>query len=283
MRPSLDSYRKVSAERIRDEWTKSLRASKSSRAFRIMREQGLLDVTAPELVQLHQCSQNRHHHYDVWEHTLGTVDRVPPKSSQLRLAALFHDIGKPSVRATSPESGDYTFHNHEISGAHITDVVMRRLKFPNDLRERVVSLVRYHLVVHDSQWTDAAVRRWIGRITPDLVNDILELARCDVAAKGLDASLQLQALAILDLRVKAILASNHALSFKDLVVTGTDLMQELGIQPGPVIGQLLRHLLEEVIEAPEHNERERLLNRSRELLKSFASVVADPSFRSRGD
>lgn len=273
MMPSLDSYRKVSPERIRDEWVKALKAPAASRAFRIMREQGMLDITAPELGRMHNCAQNRHHRHDVWEHTLATVDCVTNASLPLRLAALFHDVGKPPARATSPKTGDFTFHDHEIEGARLTDEILRRLRFSNDLREMVVALVRHHLVVYTPSWTDAAVRRWINRVTPQLAGTVLALARADVAAKGLDAQSQLDGLAKLEHRVRDAVTSNQAFTLKDLAVTGDQLMQALNIAPGPAVGRLLRDLLEDVLEAPEHNERERLLERARELLKSFPSDV----------
>jgi hypothetical protein len=146
---------------------------------------------------------------------------------------------------------------------------MRRLKFSNDLREHVVALVRHHLVVYSKEWTDAAVRRWLTRVTPSQFEEILELAHADVLAKGTDADAQLVDLRTLELRVRGMLASNHALSLKDLAVTGNQLIDVLKISPGPVVGRVLRALLDEVLEAPERNERERLLDRARELHKSF--------------
>ena len=268
IRYSLDSYRKVSAERIRDEWVKALAAPLASRAFSIMLEEGLLEITAPELVSMHGCAQNRHHRYDVWKHTLCTVDGVSRKSLRLRLAALLHDVGKPVVRDVSPKTGDYTFHDHEIQGSGLADAMMRRLKFPNNLRDSVVALVRHHIVVCNASWTDSAVRRWINRVTQELLGDILELARADAAAKGFEVDAQVEALAELEQRVAFVLASNQAFTIGDLAVSGKELMDELGLAPGPTIGILLRGLLDEVLEAPEHNERERLLDRARELLKS---------------
>jgi tRNA nucleotidyltransferase (CCA-adding enzyme) len=268
IRPSLDSYRKVSAERIRDEWVKALKASRPSAAFRIMQEHGLLEVTAPELNQAAGCVQNRYHRYDVWEHTLEALDTVE-SALPLRLAALLHDIGKPATRAVHPQTGEYTFHRHELVGARMSNDLLRRLRFPNDLREQVTALVEHHIVAYESNWTDAAVRRWLNRVGSHRVADILSLARADVIAKGISMPDQMRRLSELQERVAAVVTTNQALSIKDLQVTGTALIKELGIVPGPVIGNLLRLLLDEVLEAPEHNERERLLERARELLKSL--------------
>ncbi len=283
IRPSLDSYRKVSAERIRDEWTKALLAPLASRAFSIMLDEGILAITAPELADMKGCVQNRHHRYDVWEHTLRTVDGITHKSLRLRLAALLHDVGKPVVRDISPKTGDYIFHDHEIQGSRIAEAIMRRLKFPNNLRDPVVALVRHHIVVYGASWTDAAVRRWINRVTQDLLWEILEFARADVAAKGHEFQSQIRALDELEQRVRLVLASHQAFTIGDLAISGKELIQELGLRPGPTIGVLLRSLLEEVLEAPEHNERERLLDRARELLKSSVSGAADLATKSLRD
>jgi tRNA nucleotidyltransferase (CCA-adding enzyme) len=268
IRPSLDSYRKVSAERIRDEWVKALKAPRPSPAFRIMQQHGLLEITAPELNQTAGCVQNKYHRYDVWEHTLEALDTVE-SALPLRLAALLHDVGKPATRAVHPQTGEYTFHRHELVGARMSDDLLRRLRFPNDVREQVTALVEHHIVAYESNWTDAAVRRWINRVGSHRVDDILSLARADVTAKGISMPDQMRRLAELQERVGAVVTTNQALSIKDLQVTGTALIRELGITPGPVIGKLLRLLLDEVLEAPEHNERERLLERARELLKSL--------------
>jgi len=266
IRPSLASYRKVSAERIRDEWVKALKARQPSLAFRIMQEHGLLQITAPELERTCGCEQNRYHRFDVWEHTLHALDGLPADSVTLRLAALLHDVGKPATRAIHPHNGDYTFHRHELVGASIARDMLRRLRFPNEIREHVTALVEHHIVAYDSNWTDAAVRRWLNRVGSHRVVDILSLARADVAAKGIDLPQQVQHLDELQTRIDIAMRSNQALSLKDLRISGSILINELGLTAGPLVGNLLRALLDEVLEAPELNEQERLLDRARELI-----------------
>jgi tRNA nucleotidyltransferase (CCA-adding enzyme) len=262
IRPSLESYRKVSAERIRDEWLKALKAREPSRAFRLMQEHGLLEVTAPELLRMVGCRQNRFHAYDVWEHTMRTLDACLPKPL-LRLAALLHDAGKPASRAFNPEKGDYTFYEHERLSRDVAAVLLPRLRFSKEECSRVQDLVFYHIVAYDGTWSDAAVRRWMRRVSPELVTDILELNRADVLAKGLDASAELERLAELERRVAGVLAECTALSVRELAVNGHDLMRELGLAPGPELGRILRELLELVTEEPALNERARLLERAR--------------------
>ena len=200
IRPSLGSYRRVSPERIRDEWMKALKAREPSRAFRLMQKHGLLEITAPELLTMVGCRQNRFHAYDVWEHTMRTMDACLPKPL-LRLAALLHDAGKPASRAFNEEKGDYTFYEHERLSRDIASALLPKLRFSKEECSRVEALVLHHIVAYDGSWSDAAVRRWMRRVSPELVADILELNRADVLAKGLDAAAELERLAELEQRV----------------------------------------------------------------------------------
>ena len=264
--PSLASYRRVSPERIRDEWVKTMKAEKPSRAFEVMREHGLLAVSAPELLESVGCEQNRYHAYDVWGHAMSCLDHCPP-APVLRMAGLLHDVGKPRSRAFSEKTNDYTFYEHERIGAEMADPLLARLRFSNEERTHIVGLVRHHLICSDASWSDSAVRRWIRRVGPELLEDLYELNRADVLGKGTDATGDLDRLGALKERVAAALAAGTAISVKDLAIGGQDLMRELAMQPGPRMGSLLRELLEEVIERPELNERELLLDRARQLVE----------------
>jgi tRNA nucleotidyltransferase (CCA-adding enzyme) len=266
----------VSAERIREEWLKAMKARRPSRAFEVMRAQGMLAVTAPELLEAVGCEQNKHHAYDVWQHVLACVDacRTDPI---LRMAALLHDLGKPRSRAYSDKTDDYTFYEHERIGAELAGPLLERLRFSNDERERIVGLVRHHLVCYDPSWSDAAVRRWIRRVTPELLDDVLSLNRADVRAKGRDASEDLARIDALEQRVAEVLAQGAALSVRDLAIDGRTLMQGLELSPGPVVGELLRELLERVVESPELNQRETLLELSRALLRDRANGSRSPA------
>jgi tRNA nucleotidyltransferase (CCA-adding enzyme) len=268
--PSLASYRKVSPERIRDEWMKTMKAVRPSRAFEVMREHGLLAVTAPELLESVGCEQNRYHAFDVWGHAMSCLDNCPVEPV-LRVAGLLHDVGKPRSRAFSEKTSDYTFYEHERIGAEIADPLLTRLRFSNEERQRIVALVRHHLICYDESWSDSAVRRWIRRVSPELLDDLYALNRADVLGKGKNAEPDLERLEALKARVAGALAAGAALSVRDLAIGGKDLIEGLGISPGPRIGSVLRELLEEVIEKPELNQRERLLARATELLKGSPS------------
>jgi tRNA nucleotidyltransferase (CCA-adding enzyme) len=194
--PSLDSYRKVSAERIRDEWQKAMKAKRPSRAFEVMKDHGMLAITAPEMLESVGCEQNKYHAYDVWGHAMSCLDSAPP-APVLRVAALLHDVGKPRSRAFSDKTQDYTFYEHERIGAEMVEPMLARLRFSNEERQHITALVRHHLVCYDESWSDAAVRRWIQRVTPELVPDLYLLNEADVRGKGRDCSPDLAALAAL--------------------------------------------------------------------------------------
>ncbi|MBN2192334.1 MAG: HD domain-containing protein [Polyangiaceae bacterium] len=271
--PSLASFRRVSAERIRDEWLKALAAPHPSRAFEVMREHGMLAITAPELMALVGCEQNRHHAFDVWKHTLHCVDACPPRPL-LRLAALLHDVAKPETRAIGAKTSDYTFYDHEQAGARIADRFCSRLRLANEERAYVTALVRHHLVAYDPSWSDAALRRWLRRITSSLWEDVLTLSRADVVAKGRDATEEIARLDELAARTASLLRDGTALTVRDLAVDGNDLMAELRLPAGRQIGDLLRSLLEHVTDLPSDNHRARLLELARALV---ARKLADPS------
>lgn len=267
---SHDTFRKVSAERVRDEWLKAMAATKPSVAFEAMLRTGILAITCPEIVEAVGCEQNKHHAFDVWGHTMTSLDACPKKPI-LRVAALLHDVGKPRSRAFSDKTHDYTFYNHELIGAQMADPILTRLRFSNEERDTVVALVRHHLLCYSPEWSDAAVRRWLRRVGTALAPLLYDLGRADALGKGRPADGDLRSIDELELRVKKALSEGAALSVRDLAVRGGDLMKELGIGPGREIGQILERLLEIVTEEPTKNEREALLDEARKVLAELAA------------
>lgn len=267
--PTLDTFRKVSAERVRDEWVKTMKSTRPSRAFEVMRRSGILSVSCPELLEGVGMEQNKWHAFDVWRHGMACMDACSGDPF-LRIAALLHDVGKPRTRAFSEKTRDYTFYDHDRVGAEIADPICARLRFSTDERQRIVALVRHHLFHYD-QWSDAAVRRWIRRVGKERIEDLYALNEADIRGKGqaVDAE-SLAPLLALKAHVEKVLAEGAALSTRDLAVDGHVLMKELGIKPGRIIGEILESLLEDVTTDPSLNDRESLLAKARTIVASRA-------------
>lgn len=262
--PTLGTFRKVSPERVRDEWLKTMKARRPSRAFEVMRATGMLAVTCPEILEGVGMAQNKWHAFDVWRHGMACMDRCAG-DPVLRVAALLHDVGKPRTRAFSDKTKDWTFYDHDKVGAAMAEPICERLRFSTDERRRIVDLVRHHLFHYDG-WTDAAVRRWIRRVGRDRIDDLWALNEADVRGKA-DAveDADLAPLQRMKEHVARVLAAGDALSVRDLAVDGADLMRELGLPPGKAIGVLLGELLERVTEEPARNEPTALLALARQI------------------
>ncbi len=272
--------RHLSGERLRDEITRVLRAvdPPPSRAFRLMEELGLLRVVIPELAQLRGVPQGKPVPGDALDHSLSTMDALPADDPVLRLAGLLHDIGK----ATTLANGHFI--GHENVGADLARVVMRRLRFSGGETDRLAHLVRQHMFSYTPEWTDAAVRRFIVRVGASTIPDLFALRRADNAASGVaeDAA---DRLADLGARIEAV-SRDAALGPSALAVNGEDLMAELGLRPGPRIGQLLAALVDDVIDDPVLNRRETLLALARRRLEHLdvrpeGSDAADSEPRNR--
>jgi tRNA nucleotidyltransferase (CCA-adding enzyme) len=267
-----DRIARVAFERVRDEWQRMLAAPRPSVGLELLREAGLLEVWMPELMRGYGVVQNRWHAYDVYDHELHTCDAAPADKPRVRWAALLHDIGKPDTRAERDSEG--TFYGHEIVGAEIADGILQRFRFPNDEREAIVHLVREHMFNYQSQWTDAALRRWLRRVGTDAVADVFDLRIADLLGNGLKQGFPAD-LEAMRARIEAMLASSQALGVRDLAVSGDDVMRILEIAPGPRVGEVLERLLEEVIEDPSGNDRARLLDRLASIKAEAGSSPAE--------
>ena len=254
-----EQVRRVAAERVRDELVKMLQAREPSRGLEVLRRSGLLDIVLPELSACVAVPQNRYHAFDVYFHTLYTTDAAPAAKPAVRLAALFHDVGKPTTRAEK-DNGDATFYNHQFESARLAEAAMGRLRFSRDLTDRVVHLVRQHMFDYRPEWTDATVRRFVRTVGIENVADLFDLRIADNMGNGLKTGFP-HYLGELTERIARVVEAQEALSIRDLKVDGTDVMRELRLPPGPTVGRVLDRLLEEVIEDPSLNERKRLLRR----------------------
>jgi tRNA nucleotidyltransferase/poly(A) polymerase len=231
-----------------------------------MEKSGLLNLTLPELALCRGVEQKGAHRFDVLDHSLLACDYAAREnySHLLRLAALLHEIGKP-VTLRVDETGERTFYRHEAASATITETLLRRLRYPNALIERVTHLAAEHMFRYEEGWSGAAVRRFIIRAGVDHLQDLYDLRLADsFATAGIEPTAEL--IEPLKKRVEAELAKGRALSLKSLTVSGSDLIV-LGFEPGKRLGIVLGQLLEAVLEDPALNTREALLTIAENLRK----------------
>jgi putative nucleotidyltransferase with HDIG domain len=265
----------LSGERVRDELLRMLEPADPQRpasaALRLLEELGLLGVLLPELAALRGVPQSKALAGDALDHSLRTADALPADRPLLRLAGLLHDLGKATTLA------DGHFIGHEVEGARLAREVNQRLRLSRTQSEWIGRLVRQHMFAYTSDWTDAAVRRFVRRVGPDLLEDLFALRAADNAASGV-ASPERAGLEELRRRIAAVTASGP-LHQGQLAIDGRDLTTELGVAPGPQIGELLTALLETVIDDPSLNDRDRLLGLAREWLAQGGA----PSHREAAD
>ena len=248
----------LSGERVRDETIRILAGSAPpSGAFALMERLGLLTVLFPELAALRGVPQAKPLAGDALDHSLRAADALPATDPVLRLAGLLHDVGKATTLA------DGHFLHHDREGALMAEQVMLRLRAPRAEVARVTNLVRHHMFDYKPEWTDAAVRRFVRRAGTDLLPDLFTLRAADDVASGIVEPRH--GWPELERRVASVVGD--PLEARQLAVGGDDLVAELGIAPGPLVGRLLTGLVEAVIEDPSLNSRERLL----ELARAMAS------------
>jgi putative nucleotidyltransferase with HDIG domain len=251
-----DRARLVAMERVREEWVRMMRAVAPSTGIELLRRAGLLATWMPELDRCAGVGQNRYHAYDVYEHSLRTCDAAPADRPRVRWAALLHDIGKPETRVI--RNGDATFYGHAERSAELADAVLERFRFATEERRAIVHLVLHHMFDFRREWTDAALRRWLRRVGVDAVAELFDLRIADVLGNGLATGYPVM-LEELRRRIERLLAAEHAITVRDLSIDGRDVMDALGIEPGPRVGAVLEQLLERVLDDPAHNRREALL------------------------
>jgi tRNA nucleotidyltransferase (CCA-adding enzyme) len=247
----------LSGERIAAELGRLLAAPRPSVGMRLLAETGLLSHISPDLAAQPGVPQNKIPGEDLWDHTLRTVDAAIDHPV-VRLAALVHDIGKPAT------ASDGHFYGHETVGAELTRAFLDRLHEPRAVTERVALLVRNHMFGYEPTWSEAAVRRFIGKVGPDAVGELFALREADNVGSGLERSAG--GLAELRARVATEMDAGPILDRSALAIDGDDLMAELGLTAGPGLGRVLETLLERVIEDRSLNEAPTLLLLARQLV-----------------
>ncbi len=260
-----DKLKKISPERIRDEFTKILLSEDPSYIINLMQEKGILALFLPELCACVGVSQNEHHLWDVYGHSLHALSAMRNPSLELRLAALLHDIAKPLC--IGEKDGKRTFYNHEKKSALLAKDILTRLKFTNQQIKKICHLIDQHMYLYTPDWSDKAVRRFIERVGIENIKDLFELTKADRFAHKGQKSDYSDLIELLT-RIEEIIEKGDALSIKDLAINGSDLIA-VGASKGPSLGIILNELLDAVMEDPENNTREKLLNMGKILYKQY--------------
>ena len=248
----------VSQERIFDELSKTLMSKVPTVGLRLMEETGIMQIILPELTDCRKIEQTKVGAQDVLEHIYNTVDASASLGYNftVRLAALLHDIGKPSTMFINTY-GMMRFHGHDIKSAEMARTVMRRLKCSNKLTDDVCIIIENHMVKYRSDWTDGAVKRFIRRVGKENINNLFELQWCDqIASEGRSRVDEY------DQFIRRIHdLEDQPMSVKDLAISGDDLAKA-GIPRSKVMGDILNALLEMVIDYPTLNTKETLLEQA---------------------
>jgi tRNA nucleotidyltransferase (CCA-adding enzyme) len=264
----------VSTERIQEEINKLLlKAKRPSTGFRLMQKAGMLKIILPELEKTVGVDQpGGYHAYDVFEHSILTVDYAPV-DLVIRLACLFHDISKPETKILKEDGSK--FYGHDKKGAKITEDVLRRLKYSNEIISTVKLLIDKHMFT--TGVTDKGVRRLVNRVGKENIFKLLDLRRADVEAQGKGG--ETKDVDELEQRIRLEMDKKSPFGLKDLEIDGNDIMKEFELSPGPKVGKILSHLLDKVLDEPELNHKDILLKEAENFLKNNSKGVVDEDTR----
>lgn len=258
---------KISKERIRDEFVRILNSSKPMKALILAQVLGILSYISQDIEKGMGVAQNQAHSFDVFEHNLRSLQHAADKdwSFDIRLAALFHDIGKPKARRWSDEKGDWTFHGHDVVGARMTKKILEDLHFPRETIEKTEKLVRWHMFFSDpDKVTLSAVRRIIRNVSRENIEDLVKLRICDRIGTGRPKE---QPFRLRKYHSMIDQALRDPISVGMLAVDGVKVMGITKEAPSRRIGWILHALLEEVLDDPSRNTAEYLEKKSIELAK----------------
>lgn len=275
----------ISWERKRDEFIKMINSPDPVLAMALLEQTGLLQHLIPELREGIDCDQKGAHLYDVFTHMLHALNHAKEKNwdTAIRLAALFHDIGKPRTRRVAPANKSsnkgggvqYTFYGHEVVGARMVEKIMNRFHFSREMTDLVVKLVRYHMFFSDTDViTLAAVRRMIQNVGKEYIWELMKIRECDrVGMKKAEAPLRLR-------KYHAMIeeALRDPISVSQLKIDGNYLIKDMSFTPGRRMGWILHALLEEVLEDPTKNTLEYLSARVKHL-----DTFSDDELREKGE
>ncbi len=254
----------VPRERIQFELNKILLLDQCGPALHLLEQTRLLPHMLPRVAVMVGVPQNVVHAEECWTHTVACVAGVHKKKLALRLAALLHDIGKPAARTTDDAGADH-FYGHETTGVELAEQELRDLRYSNEIIAYVDEAIAEHLhrLMFREEMRDSTIRRLMSRLKVLPIRDLLRLQLADLRANFRVSYNEQEIRGLLTYalrRIRAIEAAQHALKITDLCITGADVMQHLGIGPGPQVGAALRFCFEQVLQQPELNTRADLLN-----------------------
>jgi len=253
----------IALERIKDELARIILSDNPSEGIDMLHKTGLLIYIIPELEKGVGVKQNRHHIYTIYRHSILSLKYCPSKKLEVRLASLLHDIAKPQ---TKRGEGEYaTFYNHDHVGARVAEKILTRLRFSNEIIQKVKLLVDNHMFYYNPEEVgESSVRRLIQKVGLENIKDLIDVRIADRLGSGVPKAKPYK-LRHLEYMIDKV--SQDAVSVKMLKINGNDLIKELDINPGPKIGAILDVLLAEVINDSEKNKKDILLNRAKELIK----------------
>lgn len=263
----------IAKERIRDEFTKIIMSDNPMAGLILCRKMGIIPYIIPEIETTVSIDQSRSHIYDVFEHSLRSLQHTADKKYplELRLAALFHDIGKPPTRRRDKEQDIWTFYGHEVTGAKMVAEILAELRFSKKIIEKVTKLVRWHMFFADTeQITLSAVRRIISSVGRDNIWDLMNLRGADRMGMGRPKESPYRLRKYHSMVEEAM---TDPVSVGMLKINGKKLMEVTHETPGPKIGYILHALLEEMLDNPALNTEDYLKKRAKELAKLDASEL----------
>ena len=244
----------ISGERIRDELLKMVASPLGHAGIERLRLLGLLEYIMPELASSYNVGQNKHHIYDVYQHSVKSLEYADKKNFavEVKLATLLHDIGKPAVK--QGDGLNSTFYNHEIVGARVARKMLERLKFPKKEAEHIVLLVRYHLFYYNvGEVGESSVRRLVRKVGQENIEELMQVRQADRIGSGCPKA---EPYKLRHLRYLMEKTALDPISAKMLKINGNELMKLLDITPGPKVGKILDVLLGYVLEDPAKNNKE---------------------------
>jgi putative nucleotidyltransferase with HDIG domain len=251
--------KKISMERVRDEFFKILCSDFPKEGILLLDSGGILEQILPELTAMKGIEQSGHHTKDVWNHSLDALAGCPSDDPIVLFATLLHDVGKPPTYRK--QDGEITFYNHEVVGGRIAKKIADRFKLSKNNKQLLHLLVRFHMFSYDPEMSDKAIRRFIKRVGKENINKMMMLRIGDRRGGGSKAT----SWRLRELQDRVGKLMYTPLEVKDLKIDGNDVIEILDLDPGPEVGKILNQLFEEVMEDASKNKRDYLIQRTKEL------------------